>query len=218
MGKSTIKLTRKIQVQIDLPTKEERKEKLDKLYQYQNRCFRAANIMVSHMYVQEMIKDFFYLSEGIKYKLADEKKDEDGILQRSRINTTYRMISDRFRGEIPIDILSSLNNNLLSTFNKNKSEYWQGQCSLKNFKREMAFRSLQKAWDGYPINRKKKHFVFAYSPFPLKPIWERISPTNENSWSVWSSGTSSFVLPTLKSKMEKPFGWQYLKLKKKATV
>ena len=89
MGKSTLKLTRKIQILVDLPTKEERKEKLDKLYQYQNRCFRAANIMMSHMYVQEMIKDFFYLSEGIKYKLADEKKDKYGILQRSRMNTTF---------------------------------------------------------------------------------------------------------------------------------
>tara|TARA_R110002167_G_scaffold234721_1_gene440012 strand:+ start:1614 stop:2711 length:1098 start_codon:yes stop_codon:yes gene_type:complete len=168
MGKSTIKLTRKIQVQIDLPTKEERKEKLDKLYQYQNRCFRAANIMVSHMYVQEMIKDFFYLSEGIKYKLADEKKDEDGILQRSRINTTYRMISDRFRGEIPTDILSSLNNNLLSTFNKNKSEYWQGQCSLKNFKREMAFPFPPKSMGRISYKPEKKAFCFRLFSIPFK--------------------------------------------------
>ena len=46
----------------------------EKLYRYQNRCFRAANLIASHLYVQEMIKDFFYLSEEIQYKLADEKK------------------------------------------------------------------------------------------------------------------------------------------------
>ena len=30
--------------------------------------------------VQEMVKDFFYFSDGIKYKLVDENEDEDGIL------------------------------------------------------------------------------------------------------------------------------------------
>ena len=35
------------------------------LYRYQNRCFRAANFIVSHLYVQEMIKDFILLFHGI---------------------------------------------------------------------------------------------------------------------------------------------------------
>ncbi len=100
MGKDTLKLTRKIQLLIDLPTKEEKKKAFNKLYQWQNRCFRAANLIVSHLYIQDMIKDFLYLSEGIKYKLADEKKDDAGILNRSRMNSTYRVVSDRFKGEI----------------------------------------------------------------------------------------------------------------------
>ena len=93
MEKPTLKLTRKVQLLVDLPTQEERKEALDTLYRWQNRCFRAANLIVSHFYVQEMIREFFYLSEGIKYKLADEKKDEYGILQRSRMNTGYAAVS-----------------------------------------------------------------------------------------------------------------------------
>ena len=52
MGQDTLKLTRKIQLLVDLPNKEERKEALDKLYQWQNRCFKAANLIVSHLYVQ----------------------------------------------------------------------------------------------------------------------------------------------------------------------
>lgn len=59
MEKSTLILTRKIQLIIDLPTQEERKEVLDTLYKWQNRCFKAANLIVSHLYVQEMMKDFF---------------------------------------------------------------------------------------------------------------------------------------------------------------
>src|SRR5690606_27056858 len=63
--KKTMKLTRKIQIVTDLPSQEERKEVLDTLYRWQNRCFRAANLIVTHLYVQEMIKDFLYLSEGV---------------------------------------------------------------------------------------------------------------------------------------------------------
>lgn len=168
MEKASLKLTRKIQLLVDLPTKEERKEALDKLYQWQNRCFRAANLIVSHLYVQEMIKEFFYLSEGIKYKLADEKKDEDGILQRSRINTTYRVVSDRFKGEIPTNILSNLNRALISSFNQNRPEYWRGERSLKNFKRDMAFPFSLEGISGLSYNEEKKVFCFRLFQIPFR--------------------------------------------------
>lgn len=168
MEKSTLKLTKKIQVLVDLPAKEEKKEAIGKLYQWQNRCFKAANLIVSHLYVQEMIKDFLYLSEGIRYKLADEKKDEDGILQCSRTNTVYRMLSDRFKGEIPMNILSCLNTSLIATFNKNKTEYWKGLRSLENFKRDMAF-----PFSPYCMGRishipDKKTFCFRLFSIPFK--------------------------------------------------
>ncbi|MGS2739168.1 hypothetical protein [Sinomicrobium sp. M5D2P17] len=168
MEKSPLKLTRKIQLLVDLPTKEERKEALGKLYQWQNQCFRAANLIVSHLYIQEMIKDFLYLSEGIKYKLADEKKDENGILKCSRINTTYRVVSDRFKGEIPTAILSSLNNTLRSIFNKNKSEYWKGLRSLDNFKKDMAFPFAPDCIWRLSHITDKKAFCFRLFSIPFK--------------------------------------------------
>jgi hypothetical protein len=168
MEKSTLKLTRKIQILIDLPTKEEKKEALDKLYQWQNRCFRAANLIVTHLYVQEMIREFFYLSEGIKHKLADEKKDEQGILNRSRTNTTYRVVSDRFKGEIPTNILSNLNQALISSFKKNRPEYWSGERSLKNFRRDMAFPFDLEGMSGLHYNEEKKAFCFRLFQIPFK--------------------------------------------------
>jgi hypothetical protein len=168
MKKDTLKLTRKIQLLVDLPTKEERKEALDKLYGWQNRCFRAANLIVTHLYVQEMIKEFFYLSEGIKYKLADEKKDDYGILQRSRINTTYRVVSNRFKGEIPTNILSNLNKTLITSFNKNRPEYWKGERSLMNFRRDMAFPFDMELISGLHFNEDKKAFCFSLNKIPFR--------------------------------------------------
>lgn len=163
-----MKLTRKIQLLVDLPTKEERKEALDTLYQWQNRCFRAANLIVTHLYVQEMIKEFLYLSAGVQYKLADEKKDEDGILQRSRINATYRVVSDRFKGEIPTNILSTLNKTLITSFNKNRPEYWRGECSLKNFRRDMAFPFSLELISGLHYDDDENAFCFSLFQIPFR--------------------------------------------------
>lgn len=163
-----MKLTRKIQLLVDLPTKEERKEALDKLYQWQNRCYRAANLMVTHLYVQEMIKDFFYLSEGVKYKLADEKKDECGILNGSRINTCYRVVSNRFKGEVPTNILSNLKRSLFSSFDKNRQEYWKGERSLKNFRRDMAFPFDKEGMSELSYDEGKRAFCFRLFKIPLK--------------------------------------------------
>lgn len=168
MEKSALKLTRKIQLLIDLPTKEEKKEALDKLYQWQNRAFRAANMMVSHLYVQEMIKDFLYLSEGVKYKLADEKKDERGILQCSRIHTIYRVVSNRFKGEIPTNILTNLKKTLYGSFNRKKLEYWKGERSLQNFRRDMAFPFDMEGISGFTYSEEKRAFYFRLFSIPLK--------------------------------------------------
>jgi hypothetical protein len=168
MGKDTIKLTRKIQLLIDLPTYEERKEAIGKLYQWQNRSYRVANLMVSHLYVQEMIHEFFYLSDHIKYKLADEKKDENGMFKTSRINTTYQVTSKRFKGEMPTNIISCLKASLYSRFKKNREAYWKGECSLQNFRRDMAFPFTTEGMSKLIYDPEKKAFCFRLFQIPVK--------------------------------------------------
>ncbi len=168
MEKSALKLTRKIQLLVDLPTKEERKEALDTLYQWQNRCYRAANLIVTHLYVQEMLQEFFYLTEGVQYKLTDEKKDAAGMLQRSRMNTTYRVVSNRFKGEMPTNILSTLNKTLISTFNKDRQAYRRGECSLMNFRRDMAFPFSMELVSGLHYNAEKKAYCFGLFKIPFR--------------------------------------------------
>ena len=81
MKAKTLRLTRKIQLHIDLPDYEERKEAIAKLYDWQYCCFKASNIIVTHLYVQEMIKEFFYLTEEIQYKLADVKTQVKSLVK-----------------------------------------------------------------------------------------------------------------------------------------
>ena len=167
MAKETIQLTRTMQLKVDAPTKEERKEALVTLYRWQNRSYRAANLIITHLYIQEMIKEFFYLTEDIQYKLADQKKVESGILNRSRINTTYRVIADRFKGEIPMEILSNLNRNLESSFNKNKPKYWKGERSLKNFRRDIGFPFPARCMWGFKHDPERNAFCFRLFQIPF---------------------------------------------------
>jgi len=168
MEKTTMKLVRKIQINIDLPTAEQRKEVRHKLYQWQDRCFRASNLIMTHLYMQIMIKDLFYLSEGIKYKLVDEKKDIEGILQGSHSNSTYRMLSKRFKGEIPCNILNYLNHELITRFKKNYMDYVNGTRSLDNFKPNAGFLFGTEGFKQLHYSEEKKAFCFRLFQIPFR--------------------------------------------------
>ncbi len=137
METKTMVITRKIQLLIDSEDAEFVKQAKTQLYQWQNICFRAANMIVSHQFVQEQVKDFFYLTEDIKLKLTNQKKDENGILQLSRESTTYHVLSNHFKGQVPMNMMGNLNHSLLAYFNKEKNAYWKGEKSLRNYKKHI---------------------------------------------------------------------------------
>lgn len=134
MENSKMIITRKVQLRIDSDDKEMVKQTIGQLYGWQTICYRAANMIMSHQFIQERVKDFFYLTEEIKLKIADIKKEENGILECARESTTYRLLSDHFKGQIPMNILGNLNHTLISYFNKEKDAYWRGEKSLRNYK------------------------------------------------------------------------------------
>lgn len=137
MSKETIILTRKIQIYVDCDDKEKRSEYFKQLFEWQDIVFRGANMVTTHQYLQENIKELLYLHDDVKVKLADKAKDEEGILNTSRLNTTYRVLSKYFKGRINTDILSNLNNLMTKNFNTDRQDYWKGEKSLRNYKKTM---------------------------------------------------------------------------------
>ena len=137
MEKDTIVLTRKIQLHIDSDDKDKRSEYYKTLFEWQDVVFRGANMVMSHQYIQEQMKDLIYLQDDVKVKLADRNKDEEGILNTSRMNTTYKILSRYFKGRIHSDILSCINMTLIKTFNTERLDYWKGTKSLRNYKKDM---------------------------------------------------------------------------------
>ncbi|MDB4921232.1 hypothetical protein [Mucilaginibacter sp.] len=137
MEKKTIVLTRKIRLRINTTDAEFKKECLKRMYGWQTACFRAANFIFSHHYLQDQIKELFYITDNVKVKLADITTDADGILTTSKENTTYQLLSRYFKGDIPMNILSPLNHTLVSLYNQERKAYWNGEKSLRNYKRNI---------------------------------------------------------------------------------
>ena len=130
-------LTRKIQVQIDSPDKAFVSNCWTTLLQWQYTCFKAANYISTHYFLQEQIKEISWLHDGMKVKLADHRKDPDGILTSSRMNTVYQVLSKNFKGSIPMSIINCLNMTLTKNFNTEKQQYINGERALRNYKRSL---------------------------------------------------------------------------------
>lgn len=135
MSKEVI-ITRKIQI---LPDYGDDKAKFIEAYETLHRwrmiVFKSANMISSHLFIQEQTKELIYFTDEVKVKLADITKDEDGILTTSKQNSTYQMLSKQFKGDIPTSILNALNSLITSSFNKNKKHYFTGERSLMNYKK-----------------------------------------------------------------------------------
>lgn len=137
MNDNTIILTRKIQLIIDSNDKQIIRQTYETLYRWRHICFRAANYIFTHRFFQEQVKELIYLTEETKVKLADTKTDAEGILTTSKLNSILQLLSKRFKGQIPIHILSSLNMTLTKHFNNEKQRYLEGERSIRNYKPDL---------------------------------------------------------------------------------
>ena len=136
MPSDKIFLTRKIQLHINSNDPVYKKQVLDTLYRWQHMCFRGANYIFTHHFIQDQIGELFYINEGTKLKLGSIHKDADGVLTTSRLNTTYQLLSRYFKGQLPSDIYTNLNTAVVNQYNKEREFYWKGQKVLPNYKRD----------------------------------------------------------------------------------
>jgi len=132
-----ITITRKIQINFIVNDKSELKALYEKIYGWQRICRRAANWIITHHYIQENIKELFYLTDETNVKLSAIGKDADGILTTSSMNTTYQVLSKNFKSQIPMGMLSGLNTIIVKTYRKETKEVWRGDRSIRNYRKDI---------------------------------------------------------------------------------
>jgi len=93
-------ITRRIEIYVDEPDPDLKKEHYNTLHNWRFTCLKAANILASHYFTLDNIKNMVYLDDEIKLKLADKNKDPEGILNTSYQNSGYRLLSGLFIGTI----------------------------------------------------------------------------------------------------------------------
>jgi IS605 OrfB family transposase len=130
-------ITRKIQLLVDEPDKDLERQAWQTLYRWQQVCFRAANTIMSHIFVQEQLPNMSYLADEVQRNLADMHKHPGGLLCTSRINSTLRLLSRQYKGQIPIHILGRLNMTLHRDFTKKRNQYLEGEKTVPSFHRRI---------------------------------------------------------------------------------
>ena len=161
-------ITKRIALTIRTKEKDELKGYYDLLFKYQRIAYKGANIVSSHLFFQEKMADMVYLSEGIKLKMVDMAKDEEGVLTTSKMNTTYQVLSKMFKGEIPSTILTALNSTVSKTFNKERNEYFIGERSLRSYKKDMPIPFPSAAIKGLQLNPDTGTFQFDLFNIPFE--------------------------------------------------
>jgi hypothetical protein len=155
--------TRKIRLLIDSDDIDQKNKILDTLYQWRYICFKAANQIYTHHYVQQQLREMLYLTEGVRAKLSDIKKDEYGILSTSRMNTSYQVLARNYKGSIPMHIMSALNGNLVASFNKMSKALASGESAMPNFRKEIPIPF--KGTDVKKLRSSREGAVFHFSLF-----------------------------------------------------
>lgn len=168
MNDETMILTRKVQLIIDSNDKAYIGEVYKTLYRWQYICFRAANYIFTHLFIQGQLKELFYLKDEVKAKLADYSKNPDGILTCSQLGTTYRVLNKHFKGDIPMNIISSLNMTLAKHFNNEKEGYMKGEKSVRNYKRDIPIPFQRRNITRLQLSENGKEYKFNFFKIPFR--------------------------------------------------
>ena len=147
-------ITRKIEIYVHEEDKDMKKNYMQTIYGWRDAVRKAANLIVSHKFVQQNIRDFMYLQEDvmerflqqepdrlvkskktgkdvIKYNVSDTLKKEKGMSEQ---NTTYRLISSMLKGVVPSDVYTCLNQNICKTVKETISDVSRGEATLRSYR------------------------------------------------------------------------------------
>jgi len=155
--------TRHIQLFVDFPSEEKEKfhNAYRKLYDWQRIVFKAANLTATNLYIQDQIKELFYFHDDVQVKLADRSKNAEGVFTCSRENTLYRILSGKFKSEIPASILSLVGRSVNQYYMAEKSEYFEGKRSLRSYKSTIPVPFRAKSIFNLRYDEEIKNFRFS---------------------------------------------------------
>ena len=165
-------ITRKIEIVINEDDPIKKKEFKTILYRWRNLLKQAANIAITHKFVQRNLADFQYLTDDIieKVSVADIVKKEPGL---SVQNITFRLMAALVGKEVPSAILSCLNQLVSKNFNDEYSQVRKGERSIRTYKKDMPIPFPVQSIRRLTYDEDNKCFTFILHKIPFKTILGR---------------------------------------------
>lgn len=171
--KETVNITRRIQIFIDSKDRAFIKQTYEDLKRWRHICFRCANYLMTHQFVQDQLRDMIYLTEDMRVRLADVKKNPNGMLVTSQANSTYRLLGSYFKGRIPMPIVSCLNRTLVNTFFKKVERYRNGEESLPSYRQNLPIPFNAENLRRLALTPDEKEFTFKLFSIPFRTYLSR---------------------------------------------
>jgi hypothetical protein len=189
-------ITRKIQILFAAQGEEFKKDK-DTLYKWSNIVHHASNIVASNKYVCDHLQGMVYLTEEGKEAVSELSQKVDDIFNTSRMNTTYRMISSLYKGEIPTDILSCVNMQVSKLYNKERKKMADGDRSLRSYRSNIPIpfsaNSLMRKW-----KYADKEYSFDLFGIPFKVVLGKDKSNNRSILERLMDGTYKAATSSIK--------------------
>ncbi|WP_159479836.1 hypothetical protein [Chryseobacterium sp. 18068] len=186
-------ITRKIQLLIN--DQDHVKEVFETLFKWQEIVFRSYNYTATHLYIQENLKEFFYMNEEFRISLTKKSELNEGILNTSKQNTTYQLLSSKFKGDIPMDIIACVNQRIVATFNKERLNYFSGKSSLRTYKRTVPIPFSKTSMLDFKEsidNNKNVNYTFSLFGLHFKTFFGKDSSNNREIFEKALAGDYKF--------------------------
>ena len=185
-------ITRKIEIYVCEADKELKKEFMNTVFSWRDAVRKAANLIVSHKFVQQNVRDFMYMQEDVRerFLVVDEKTGKEkvkfnvsDILEKgpgmSEQNTTYRMVASLLKGKVPADIYSCLNQAVAKTFKETVVDVNKGEATLRSYKNNIPIPFSAKSLANIYKN-EDGHFYFTLFGIPFACMLGRDRSNNES--------------------------------------
>lgn len=200
-------ITRKIEIYVHESDPDMRRNYMQTIYGWRDAVRRAANLVVSHKFVQQNVRDFMYLQEDVlgrllqqeperlvkskrtgrevvRYNVSDTLRKEKGMSEQ---NTTYRLLSSILKGKVPSDIYTCLNQEICKIMRESLSDINRGEAALRSYRNDIpmpfsakSLSNIHKADDG--------RFYFTLFGIPFACLLGRDRSNNETVIDRFISG------------------------------
>ena len=160
--------TLKIEVYVNEKDVDKKNAYYETIRNWNKQCSKAANFVISGLYLLQQNNELNnILNPDAHTKLKNNAVDATGILETSLDNAMYRALSEKYKGDVKMSIMSSVNRNVTKNFKKEIVDVSKGLRSLRSYRNTMPMPFGSKDTTNFARNEDGRNFTFDFFNIPM---------------------------------------------------